>query len=77
MTSCLRHAAKSNLKALCVVRDMSEEKGRTCSSHIKTCLAEVRYNRQCLTSHFGSYDPWHAVEIAITPNSLGVLMRKT
>ena len=42
---------KSDLKALCVVRDLSEKKRHTFSLFLKICLAEVRHNRQCLTSH--------------------------
>ena len=47
----MAHAAKSDLKALCVVRDLSEKKKRTFSSFIKIYVAEVRHNRQCVTSH--------------------------
>ena len=47
----MAHAAKSDLKALCVVRDLSDKKKHTFSSFIKIYLAEVRHNRQCLTSH--------------------------
>ena len=40
-------------------------------------MAEVRHHRECLTSHILSDAQWHAIEIAVTPNSLGVLMRET
>ena len=65
MTSQMRRAAKSDLKALSVVRDLSEKKRHTFSLFIKICLAEVRHNRQCLTSHIWSDAQWHAVVIAI------------
>ena len=44
MTSQVRRAAKSDLKALCVVRDLSEKKRHTFNLFIKICLAEVRHN---------------------------------
>ena len=44
MTSQVRRAAKLDLKALCVVRDLSEKKTRTFSLFIKICLAEVRHS---------------------------------
>ena len=62
MTSYLRRAAKSDLKAFRVVRDLSEKKKHTFSSFIKIWLAEVKHNRQCLTSH----TQWHAAEITIS-----------
>ena len=44
MTSQVRRAAKSDCKALRVVRDLSEKKRHTFSLFIKICLAEVRHN---------------------------------
>ena len=44
MTSQVRRAAKSDLKALRVVRDLCERKRHTFSLFIEMCLAEVRHN---------------------------------
>ena len=44
MTSQVRRAAKSDLKALSVVRNVLEKKRHTFSLFIKICLAEVRHN---------------------------------
>ena len=44
MTSQVRRAAKSDLKALCVVRNLFEKKRHTFTLFIKICLAEVRHN---------------------------------
>ena len=41
MTSYLRRAAKSGLKALCFARDLSEKKRHSFNSFIKIDLAEV------------------------------------
>ena len=51
MTSYLRRAAKSDLKALHVVRALSEKKRHTFGLFTKICLVEVRHKRQCLTLH--------------------------
>ena len=51
MTSYLRHAAKSDLKALYVVRDLSEKKSILLLRLLKFAWPEMRHNRQCLTSH--------------------------
>ena len=78
MTSQVRRAAKSDLKALSVVRNLFEKKRLTFSLFIKICLAEVRH-----TIHNASLRIFEAMLNArrsdsnITPNSLGVLMRKT
>ena len=54
MTSYLRHAAKSDLKALSVVRDLSEKKKHTFSSFFKICLSEVRLGMFILVFRFDS-----------------------
>ena len=56
MTSYLRHAAKSDSKALCVVHDLSEKKRNTFIAYIEICLVEVRHYRQCLITGGGVED---------------------
>ena len=75
MTSCLRLAAKSCIKTLCAIRDLSERKSHTFTYFIKIDLAKVRHNRQGLTLRLGSNAEWRAVVIGTIPNSYCVLIR--
>ena len=65
MTSYLRRAAKSDLKALSVVRDLSEQK----KSEAQSTMPHFAYLKRCAMAPRSDSN--------ITPNSLGVLMRKT
>ena len=67
ITSYLRRAVNSDLKALCVVRDLSEEKRHTFSSCIKICSAGVRYGAPFVQNNFSFYKDKFCPDLTYLP----------